>query len=203
MNNTKVFYFNCSTSIKLTFYEKNSKKRCCDLNKTRHNQHFQTPENFKTEATHKYQCMNQFQAGTSLLSLCFVVIPLVRHQIFVKVISHQNFILVVWFFASVYTKVSISRLSAHLLLNCCALPYLVDSYNYNHDKFRSVYNPAQYQTSQLTMSFEYSEITDPIYLATRQERNEPNYVLVRPTDCSKIPIRDSSWKPKPSCLTEA
>uniref|UniRef100_A0A1Q3FPD9 Putative alcohol sulfotransferase a n=1 Tax=Culex tarsalis TaxID=7177 RepID=A0A1Q3FPD9_CULTA len=51
------------------------------------------------------------------------------------------------------------------------------------------------------MSYEYSEITDPTYLATRQERNEPEYVLVRPTDHSKVPIQDPNWTPKPSVLT--
>ncbi|XP_039434433.1 luciferin sulfotransferase-like [Culex pipiens pallens] len=51
------------------------------------------------------------------------------------------------------------------------------------------------------MSYEYSEITDPTYLATRQERNEPDYVLVRPTDCSQVPIRDPNWKSKPTVLT--
>lgn len=52
------------------------------------------------------------------------------------------------------------------------------------------------------MAFEYLEIEDPVYKATWQERNEDDYVLVRPTDYSQIPVTLPNWKPEPCCLNK-
>ncbi|XP_055627574.1 luciferin sulfotransferase-like [Toxorhynchites rutilus septentrionalis] len=52
------------------------------------------------------------------------------------------------------------------------------------------------------MAFEYIEIVDPIYKATHQEREEQDYVLVRPTETSMIPITLPDWQPEPCCLNK-
>ncbi|XP_065090899.1 luciferin sulfotransferase-like [Ochlerotatus camptorhynchus] len=49
---------------------------------------------------------------------------------------------------------------------------------------------------------EYIEITDPVYLATRVERNEPDCVLVKPQDHSKVPILNREWEPVPCYLNK-
>ncbi|XP_058831220.1 luciferin sulfotransferase-like [Topomyia yanbarensis] len=52
------------------------------------------------------------------------------------------------------------------------------------------------------MAFEYLEIEDPVYKATWQERAEDDYVLVKPTDYSMIPVTWPDWKPEQCCLNK-
>ncbi|XP_058828218.1 luciferin sulfotransferase-like [Topomyia yanbarensis] len=51
------------------------------------------------------------------------------------------------------------------------------------------------------MSFEYINITDPTWFATRFQTGEEDYVLVKPKDYSKVPIDIPNWSPLPCCTT--
>ncbi|XP_058462931.1 luciferin sulfotransferase-like [Malaya genurostris] len=51
------------------------------------------------------------------------------------------------------------------------------------------------------MSFEYFNIRDPAWLATRFQTGEEDYVLVKPKDYSKVPIKITDWSPLPCCTT--
>lgn len=52
------------------------------------------------------------------------------------------------------------------------------------------------------MAFEFTEIDDPVYRATCVERGQEDYVLVRPTDSSSVPITLPNWTPEPCCLNK-
>ncbi|EAT42081.1 AAEL006327-PA [Aedes aegypti] len=47
---------------------------------------------------------------------------------------------------------------------------------------------------------EYTDVTDPEYLATRAEFNEPDCFWVKPTDYSMVPNQGQEWKPLPCFL---
>lgn len=50
------------------------------------------------------------------------------------------------------------------------------------------------------MAYEYIAIDDPVFRATCEERNQKDYVLVKPKDFSKVPITLPNWAPEPCCL---
>ncbi|EDS42513.1 sulfotransferase 1A1 [Culex quinquefasciatus] len=52
------------------------------------------------------------------------------------------------------------------------------------------------------MAFEFTEIGDPVYRATCTDRGQEDYLLVRPTDFSSVPVTLPSWSPEPCCLNK-
>lgn len=52
------------------------------------------------------------------------------------------------------------------------------------------------------MAFEFTEIGDPVYRATCTDRGQEDYLLVRPTDSSSVPVTLPSWSPEPCCLNK-
>lgn len=50
------------------------------------------------------------------------------------------------------------------------------------------------------MAFEYIPIHDPVFRANCVERNQKDYVFVKPKDYSKVPITLPNWEPEPCCL---
>ncbi|XP_062558368.1 sulfotransferase 1 family member D1-like [Armigeres subalbatus] len=50
------------------------------------------------------------------------------------------------------------------------------------------------------MAFEYIAINDPVYRSTCVERNQKDYVLVKPKVYNKVPITLPNWEPEPCCL---
>nr|XP_029731851.1 sulfotransferase 1 family member D1-like [Aedes albopictus]XP_029731852.1 sulfotransferase 1 family member D1-like [Aedes albopictus] len=47
---------------------------------------------------------------------------------------------------------------------------------------------------------EYTDVTDPEYLATREELNDPDCFWVKPTDYSSVPCQAKDWEPLPCFL---
>ncbi|EDS40939.1 estrogen sulfotransferase [Culex quinquefasciatus] len=51
------------------------------------------------------------------------------------------------------------------------------------------------------MSFQYTSITDPEWLATNRQTGQDDYILVKPTDYSNVPIAIPNWEPLPCCTS--
>uniref|UniRef100_A0A182Q5M3 Sulfotransferase domain-containing protein n=1 Tax=Anopheles farauti TaxID=69004 RepID=A0A182Q5M3_9DIPT len=51
------------------------------------------------------------------------------------------------------------------------------------------------------MSFEYTEITDPLYVQSREQNREEDYIMVRRKECKDVPISIPNWKPSAHCFT--
>ncbi|ETN58448.1 hypothetical protein AND_009954 [Anopheles darlingi] len=51
------------------------------------------------------------------------------------------------------------------------------------------------------MSFEYTEITDPLFVENKQANDEENFIMVRAKDWSDVPIALPNWQPEPHCFS--
>uniref|UniRef100_A0A182PB44 Sulfotransferase domain-containing protein n=1 Tax=Anopheles epiroticus TaxID=199890 RepID=A0A182PB44_9DIPT len=51
------------------------------------------------------------------------------------------------------------------------------------------------------MSFEYTEITDPLYVENKEKTGEDDYIMVRAKQYSDVPIKIPNWAPKAHCYT--
>uniref|UniRef100_A0A182JPP8 Sulfotransferase domain-containing protein n=1 Tax=Anopheles christyi TaxID=43041 RepID=A0A182JPP8_9DIPT len=51
------------------------------------------------------------------------------------------------------------------------------------------------------MSFEYTEITDPLYVENKDHTGEDDFIMVRAKQYSNVPIKISHWVPKAHCFT--
>uniref|UniRef100_A0A182TH45 Sulfotransferase domain-containing protein n=1 Tax=Anopheles melas TaxID=34690 RepID=A0A182TH45_9DIPT len=51
------------------------------------------------------------------------------------------------------------------------------------------------------MSFEYIEITDPLYVENKEQTGEENYIMVRAKQYSDVPIKIPNWVPQAHCFT--
>ncbi|XP_065082225.1 sulfotransferase 1 family member D1-like [Ochlerotatus camptorhynchus] len=67
---------------------------------------------------------------------------------------------------------------------------------------KSVSRTAFKELVTLDMAYEYIDIDDSIYKATCEERQQQNYVLVKPKDYRKIPVTLPNWEPEPCCLNK-
>ncbi|XP_052867047.1 luciferin sulfotransferase-like [Anopheles cruzii] len=52
------------------------------------------------------------------------------------------------------------------------------------------------------MSFEYTEITDPLYVDNREANGEEDFVMVRAKDFGDVPIAIPNWQPEAHCYTK-
>uniref|UniRef100_A0A182Y5Q7 Sulfotransferase domain-containing protein n=1 Tax=Anopheles stephensi TaxID=30069 RepID=A0A182Y5Q7_ANOST len=51
------------------------------------------------------------------------------------------------------------------------------------------------------MSFEYTEITDPLYVDNKEQTGEDDYIMVRAKECGDVPISIPNWQPAAHCYT--
>uniref|UniRef100_A0A182F4F5 AAA+ ATPase domain-containing protein n=1 Tax=Anopheles albimanus TaxID=7167 RepID=A0A182F4F5_ANOAL len=51
------------------------------------------------------------------------------------------------------------------------------------------------------MSFEYTEITDPLFVENKRANDEENFIMVRAKDYSEVPIALPDWQPEAHCFT--
>ncbi|XP_040169785.1 luciferin sulfotransferase-like [Anopheles arabiensis] len=51
------------------------------------------------------------------------------------------------------------------------------------------------------MSFEYIEITDPLYVENKEQTGEENYIMVRAKQYKDVPIKIPNWVPQAHCFT--
>uniref|UniRef100_A0A182V0M6 Sulfotransferase domain-containing protein n=1 Tax=Anopheles merus TaxID=30066 RepID=A0A182V0M6_ANOME len=51
------------------------------------------------------------------------------------------------------------------------------------------------------MSFEYIEITDPLFVENKEQTGEDDYIMVRAKQYSHVPIKIPNWTPQAHCYT--
>uniref|UniRef100_A0A182TD04 Sulfotransferase domain-containing protein n=1 Tax=Anopheles melas TaxID=34690 RepID=A0A182TD04_9DIPT len=51
------------------------------------------------------------------------------------------------------------------------------------------------------MSFEYTEITDPLFVENKGQTGEDDYIMVRAKQYSHVPIKIPNWTPQAHCYT--
>lgn len=51
------------------------------------------------------------------------------------------------------------------------------------------------------MSFEYIEISDPLYVENKEKNGEDDFIMVRAKECSDVPISIPDWQPEAHCFT--